>query len=139
MLHENSCLISNMPKIMIIKHQQFAKTNTFSFSFHILFSPFLHIFPHFSSRHIEIRILGWAKMGLDPPLFCTDITIYTSQHTTTHFDSPTSNGTRYFVHTSQYTVHNIHLHISIVLHLTVHVILYTHHNIQFTTYTYTFR
>ena len=26
-----------MPKIMIIKYQQFAKTNTFSLSFHILF------------------------------------------------------------------------------------------------------
>ena len=67
MLHEKSCLIINMPKIMIIKYQQFAKTNTFSLSFHILFSPFLHIFPHFSPRHIEIRIWGWAKMGLDPP------------------------------------------------------------------------
>ena len=30
MLHEKSCLIINMPKIMIIKYQQFAKTNTFS-------------------------------------------------------------------------------------------------------------
>ena len=29
-----------MPKIMIIKYQQFVKTNTFSLSFHILFSPF---------------------------------------------------------------------------------------------------
>ena len=56
-----------MPKIMIIKYQQFAKTNTFSLSFHILFSPFWHIFPHFSSRHIEIRIWGWAEMGLNPP------------------------------------------------------------------------
>ena len=63
MLHEKSCLIINMPKIMIINYQQFAKTNTFSFSFHILFSPFLHIFPHFSPRHIEIRIWRWAKMG----------------------------------------------------------------------------
>ena len=39
-----------MPKIMIIKYQQFAKTNTFSLSFHILFSPFLHIFPKDTSK-----------------------------------------------------------------------------------------
>ena len=39
-----------MPKIMIIKYQQFAKTNTFSLSFHILFSPFLHIFPQDTSK-----------------------------------------------------------------------------------------
>ena len=45
-----------MPKIMIIKYQQFAKTNTFSLSFHTRFSPF-------SPRHIEIRIWGWPKMG----------------------------------------------------------------------------
>ena len=63
MLHEKFCLIINMPKIMIINYQQFAKRNTFSLSFHILFSPFLHIFPHFSPRYIEIRIWGWAKMG----------------------------------------------------------------------------
>ena len=37
--------------------------NAFSLSFHILFS----LFPHFCPRHIEIRIWGWAKMGLDPP------------------------------------------------------------------------
>ena len=30
-------------------------------------------------------------------------------------DSPTSNGTRYFVHTSQYTLHNIHLQLHISL------------------------
>ena len=35
---------------MIIKYQQFAKTNTFSLSFHILFSPFLHIFPQDTSK-----------------------------------------------------------------------------------------
>ena len=56
MLHEKSCLIINMPKIMIIKYLQFAKTNTFSLSFQMLFS-------HFFPRHIEIRIWGWAKMG----------------------------------------------------------------------------
>ena len=56
-----------MPKIMIIKYQQFAKTNTFSLSFPYTF------FPHFCTffpRHIEIRIWGWAKMGkngVEPP------------------------------------------------------------------------
>ena len=76
-----------MPKIMIIKYQQFAKTNTFSLSFHTLFSPFLHIFPHFSPRHIEIRIWGWAKMGLDPPnytIFCVTFTIL-QWDTKTHY------------------------------------------------------
>ena len=73
MFHEKSCLIIiDMTKIMIIKYHQFAKTNTFSLTFHILFSPFLHIFPHFFPGHIEIRIWRWAKMekngvGLPPP------------------------------------------------------------------------
>ena len=59
MLHEKSCLIINMPKIMIIKHQQFVKTNTFSLSFHILFFPFLHIFPK-THRNQD---LGMGKNG----------------------------------------------------------------------------
>ena len=67
MLHEKSCLIINMPKIMIIKYQQFAKTNTFSVSFHILFSPFLHIFPQDTSKSGFGDGQKWAKMGLDPP------------------------------------------------------------------------
>ena len=67
MLHEKSCLIINMPKIMIINYQQFAKTNTFSLSFHILFSPFLHIFPQDTSKSGFGVGQKWAKMGLDPP------------------------------------------------------------------------
>ena len=63
MLREKSCLIINMPKIMIIKYQQFAKTNTFSLSFHILFSPFLHIFPK-THRNQD---LGVGKNGVGPP------------------------------------------------------------------------
>ena len=66
MLHEKSCLIINMPKIMIIKYQQFAKTNTFSLSFHILFSPFLHIFSHFFKTHRN-QDLGMGKNGVGPP------------------------------------------------------------------------
>ena len=70
------------PKIMIIKYQKYAKTNTFSLSFHIviLFTQFLHIFPHFRPRHIEIRIWGWAKMGkkwgwTPPPTVCSPFSV----------------------------------------------------------------
>ena len=52
---------------MIIKYQQFAKTNTFSLSFHILFSPFLHIFPQDTSKSGFGDGQKLAKMGLDPP------------------------------------------------------------------------
>ena len=45
---------------MIIKNQQFAKTNTFSLSFHILFSPF------FSKTH-QNQDLGMGKNGVGPP------------------------------------------------------------------------
>ena len=49
-----------MLKIMIIKYQKFAKTNTFSLSFHILFS-----------RDTSKSGFGderkWEKMGLPPP------------------------------------------------------------------------
>ena len=67
MLHEKSCLIINMPKIMIIKHQQFAKTNTFSLSFHILFSPFFHIFPHFPQDTSKSGFGDGQKWGWTPP------------------------------------------------------------------------
>ena len=49
---------------MIIKYQQFAETNTFSLSFHILFSPFLHIFPQDTSKSGFGDGQKWAKMGL---------------------------------------------------------------------------
>ena len=66
-----------MPKIMIIKYQQFAKTNNFSLSFHILFSPFLHIFPQDTSKS---GFGGWAKMGKigvgSPPPINGSINIY---------------------------------------------------------------
>ena len=66
MLHEKSCLIINMPKIMIIKYQQFAKANTFSISFHILFSPFLHIFPK-THRNQDLGMAKMDKNGVEPP------------------------------------------------------------------------
>ena len=49
---------------MIIKCQQFAKTNTFSLSFHILFSPFLHIFPEDTSKS---GFGDGQKWGWTPP------------------------------------------------------------------------
>ena len=49
-----------MPKIMIINYQQFAKTNTFSLSFHILFPPF------FPKTHRN-QDLGMGKNGVGPP------------------------------------------------------------------------
>ena len=57
-----------MPKIMIINYQQFAKTNTFSLSFHILFSPFLHIFPQDTSKSGfgDGQKWGWTP---PPPLY----------------------------------------------------------------------
>ena len=59
MLHEKSCLIINMPKIMIIKYQQFAKTNTFS-----LF-PYT-FFPIFPKTHRN-QDLGMGKNVIGPP------------------------------------------------------------------------
>ena len=56
-----------MPKIMIIKYQQFAKTNTFSLSFHILFSPFLHIFPIFPQDTSKSGFGDGQKWGWTPP------------------------------------------------------------------------
>ena len=72
MLHKKSCLIINMPKIMIIKYQQFAKTNTFSLSFHILFSPFL-------PKTHRNQDLGMGKNGvgpLDPPPYYNEYKSY---------------------------------------------------------------
>ena len=53
-----------MPKIMIIKYQQFAKTNTFSLSFHTLFFP--HFSPFFPKTHRN-QDLGMGKNGVGPP------------------------------------------------------------------------
>ena len=66
MLHEKSCLIINMPKVMIIKVQQFVKTNTFSLSFHILFSHFCTFSPFFPKTH-QNQDLGMGKNGVGPP------------------------------------------------------------------------
>ena len=68
----------NMQKTMIIICRQCFKTNSLSLSFHILFSTFFPIFPHFYPRYIEIRIWRWAKMGLDPPTYTiTHVKTYT--------------------------------------------------------------
>ena len=69
MLHEKSCIIINMPKIMIIKYQQFAKTNTFSLSFHILFPISAHFSPFFPKTHRN-HDLGMGKIGVGPPQCC---------------------------------------------------------------------
>ena len=45
-------------------YQQFAKTNTFSLSFHILFSPFLHIFSQDASKS---GFGDGQKWGWTPP------------------------------------------------------------------------
>ena len=52
---------------MIIKYQQFAKTNTFSLSFHILFSPFLHTFPE-THRNQDLGIDKNGKKWSGTPL-----------------------------------------------------------------------
>ena len=57
----------NMQKTMIIICQQCVKTNTFSVSFHILFSPFFAIFAQDTSKSGFGDGQKWAKMGLDPP------------------------------------------------------------------------
>ena len=65
-----------MLKIMIIKYQQFAKTNTFSLSFHILFSPF------FPETHRN-QDLGMGKNGKKwgwTPQTCSLNFCYTVKH-----------------------------------------------------------
>ena len=68
-----------MPKIMIIKYQQFAKTNTFFPLFPYTFFPiFAHFSPFFPKTHRN-QDLGMGKngVGLPPPqkVNCTDFSI----------------------------------------------------------------